>query len=392
MTWERTRLKFVTRFGYGDALPQDEPHEGPFRVYGSNGPYAQFVRANTKSPAIVVGRKGSYGKVNWSVEPCFASDTTFFIDSTLTEQHLRWLFWALQTLGLDEGSDEAAVPGLNREDAYGKRLLLPDPPAQQSIASYLDRETELVDSLLLKRGQVLQLLAEKRRAVIGRAVLRGIDEAALMRDSGIEWLGEIPRHWETERAKWLFEERDERSTTGEEVLLSLRMEQGLVPHNDVSDRPVPSEDLVGYKKAYKQDIVVNRMRAASGLVAVSPLDGLVSPDYAVFRVRDDVNPYYFGQLFKTDLLQTVFRSESTGLGTGSSGFLRLYSENFLSLWLPSPPRDEQGTIVDHITAVTRQLDDLHAATLRSIELLGERRAAVISAAVTGEIAVKPGES
>ena len=86
MTWPHAKLNFVARFGYGDAVRTDEVQEGPFRVFGSNGPYASFNRPNTRAPAIVVGRKGSYGKVNWTPEPCFASDTTFFIDSS-TSRH-----------------------------------------------------------------------------------------------------------------------------------------------------------------------------------------------------------------------------------------------------------------------------------------------------------------
>ena len=112
LTWQRAKLKFIARFGYGGALPTDEAQEGPYRVFGSNGPYASFSRPNTGTPAIIVGRKGSYGKVNWTPKPCFASDTTFFIDSSMTRHDLRWVYWLLQTLRLDEGTDETAVPGL----------------------------------------------------------------------------------------------------------------------------------------------------------------------------------------------------------------------------------------------------------------------------------------
>jgi type I restriction enzyme S subunit len=130
------------------------------------------------------------------------------------------------------------------------------------------------------------------------------------------------------------------------------------------------------------------MRAASGLIAVSPQDGLVSPDYAVFQTAQDVDPYYFTTLFRTKLLQAVFRSESTGLGTGSSGFLRLYSENFLSLWFPYPPYQEQLTIVAYIKQETTKLDTMRDAVDKSIGLLKERRAALIAAAVTGSIDVR----
>jgi type I restriction enzyme S subunit len=389
MTWPEAKLKFVTRFGYGDALPRDEVQDGPFQVFGSNGPYAAFTRPNTGGPAIVVGRKGSYGKINWTSEPCFASDTTFFVDSSTTRHHLRWIYWLLLTLHLDEGTDEAAIPGLNRETAYSKHVPVPPLPQQRAIANYLDNETARLDALIAAKERLLELMAEKRGSLITHAVTRGVSPHVPLRDSGIlPWLRQIPEHWELKRAKWLFHERDERSSTGEEALLSLRMERGLVLHNDVSEKTTRSEELIGYKKVARNEIVINRMRAASGLIAVSPQDGLVSPDYAVFQSSPEVDYNYYTYLFKSQLLQAVFRSESTGLGTGSSGFLRLYSESFLGLWFPYPPLEEQRTIVAYIASETAKLDALRIATERTIKLLKERRAALIDSAVTGRIVLE----
>jgi type I restriction enzyme S subunit len=265
------------------------------------------------------------------------------------------------------------------------RYPLPPRWQQRAIADYLDRETARLDALVAAKERVLGLLAEKRRALITRAVTLGLDPRAPLRDSDIPWLGEIPAHWELKRAKWLFWERDQRSITGEEVLLSLRMERGLVPHNDVSVKQTQPDELVGYKQVSTGEIVVNRMRAASGLVAIAPQDGLVSPDYAVFRVSAAANAEYYAHLFKTELMQAVFRSESTGLGTGSSGFLRLYSESFLSLWLPYPPAREQTAILAHIEDELAKLDAIRAATERTVALLKERRSALIAAAVIGQI-------
>ena len=92
MTTQPLKLKYITRFAYGDALPTGERPAGSVPVFGSNGVFDNHAHANTRSPAIVVGRKGSYGKINWSDTACFASDTTYFVDSTTTEHNLRWLF------------------------------------------------------------------------------------------------------------------------------------------------------------------------------------------------------------------------------------------------------------------------------------------------------------
>ena len=182
MKFDSIRVKYLCRLGYGDALPKDEESEGEIPVFGSNGQYSTTSIPNTEAPAIVVGRKGSYGKVNWAPDGCFASDTTFYIDDRLTKAHLRWLFWALQTLSLDEGSQEAAVPGLNREAVYEQRINTPEIEIQKLIADYLDREVARIESILdmvgsrsaigVKDGSLMALLLERRTALIA-AVING---------------------------------------------------------------------------------------------------------------------------------------------------------------------------------------------------------------------------
>jgi type I restriction enzyme S subunit len=276
-------------------------------------------------------------------------------------------------------------PNLQVEEYASFLVPIPDIDDQRSIAEFLQKETAHTDALRQSNENLLLLLDEKRQSIITSAVTGGVTANTHFQMTGIEWLEQIPAHWEVKRAKRLFREIDERSETGEETLLSLRMERGLVPHNDVSKKPIPAENLIGYKIARAGEIVLNRMRAASGLVAVAPQHGIVSPDYAVFRALDGVNPDYFTLLFKTPLLQAVFRSLSSGLGTGESGFLRLYSEDFLNVKIPVPPFDEQKAIVSELAGQQRRTAKVEEALESSIKLLKERRAALITAAVTGQI-------
>lgn len=304
----------------------------------------------------------------------------------------RFLYYQLQSptfqAQLQMAVKLSAQGGVYLSDLGEASILVHPPDVQEAIVGYLDRETGRLDALVAAKERVLGLLAEKRRALITQAVTRGLDSKARLRESGISWLGKIPAHWELKRAKWMFSERDERSSHGEETLLSLRMERGLVPHNEVSEKQTRPEELIGYKRTSPGEIVVNRMRAAIGLIAVAPHAGLVSPDYAVFIPVRGISVTYYYYLFTTELLGAVFRSVSTGMGTGSSGFLRLYSESFLALWLPHPPADEQRAIVEYTNHETAGLNKLYAATELTITLLKERRAALIAAAVTGQIDVR----
>lgn len=384
MSGVHTRLKYVTRFAYGEALPTDELQDGPIPVFGSNGPFANFSRANSGSPAIIVGRKGSYGKVNWTDEACFASDTTFVVDERTTSHHLRWIYWLLQALELDTGSDEAAVPGLNRDNAYEREVLLPDLETQEATASFLDFEAQAVDTLIEAKQKLLGLLAEKRRTLVAEAVMRGLDRSAPLRPSGIDWLGDIPAHWEIERSRWLFNERDERSETGEEEMLTVSHITGVTPRSQKDVNMFEAETTAGYKLCFTGDLVINTLWAWMGAMGTAPVDGIVSPAYNVYTPGQRLLPAYVDALVRIP----VFAQEVTRYSKGVwSSRLRLYPEGFFETFWPVPPLDEQEQIVVRIAEERVKIDKLATATERSITLLKERRSALIAAAVTGQIAI-----
>lgn len=283
-------------------------------------------------------------------------------------------------------STGVSYPAITASEVADISISLPPLPTQRRIAEFLDRETVQIDALIEAKEQMLALLQEKRAAQINRMVTKGLDPSAEMKDSGLKWLEEIPKHWGVRRGKVLFEEIDSRSETGEETLLSLRMGIGLVPHNDVSEKPIIDSEIVGYKLTLPGEIVINRMRASIGLIAETRQIGLVSPDYAVYRSKIDLKPQYYVELFKTGLLGALFRSESKGLGTGSSGFLRLYSDNFLNLMFPYPPAKEQQGITAAVASQDKQDKQFTGALNASLTLLRERRSALITAAVTGQLA------
>lgn len=195
------------------------------------------------------------------------------------------------------------------------------------------------------------------------------------------WVSHVPEHWSLLRAKNFLREIDTRSETGDETLLSMRMHRGLVPHNDVSAKHIARENLIGYKKVQPNELVLNRMQAGNAMFFRSCQPGLVSPDYAVFRLLRDDNPEYLGHLFRSWPMRGLFRSESKGLGTGTSGFLRLYSDRFAGLDIPLPPRAEQ----DQIVAYLRTQDVLIARFIKAkrdlIALLTEQKLRIIDHAV-----------
>jgi type I restriction enzyme S subunit len=126
-------------FKYGRSLAEKDRRGGEFPVYGSNGVVGFHDTPLTSGPAIIIGRKGSVGALQYSDKPCFPIDTTYYVDRSCTQVNLRWLFFMLQPLGLNLLNKHVAVPGLNRDDAYEKELLVPDADEQRRIAAVLDK-------------------------------------------------------------------------------------------------------------------------------------------------------------------------------------------------------------------------------------------------------------
>ena len=173
--WKVLPTKRVTRFGYGDTLVGDDRLSGQVKVYGSNGPFDEHSSANTLAPCIIIGRKGSYGKLNYSEVPVFAVDTTFVVDRRHTNADIRFLYYVLSILGLDELSDDIAVPGLSREKAYQSPCPLPPLDTQRQIARFLDEKTGAIDRQRALIEKSCALLEEYRAALITAAVTGRIE-------------------------------------------------------------------------------------------------------------------------------------------------------------------------------------------------------------------------
>ncbi len=203
-----------------------------------------------------------------------------------------------------------------------------------------------------------------------------------MKDSGVPWLGDVPAHWETMRLKRILRPVDHRSSTGSETLLSLRRDHGVVVYAEHFSRPPQGATTVGFKLVRVGQLVVNRMQANNGLVFHSRLNGLVSPDYSVFETRVPLLMDYLSELLRTPLYRAHFRRESTGLGTGSAGFLRLYDDRLLNTMIASPPPAEQTTIVRFLAHADRRIRRYIRAKQKLIKLLEEQKHVIIHQAVT----------
>jgi type I restriction enzyme S subunit len=177
--WHLRRLKQVCRFAYGDSLPDAARRLGQVSVRGSNSQVGAHDVPNTQSPCIVIGRKGSFGKVNYCPEAVFAIDTTFYVDSRHTNADLQWLAHLLAIMRLDTVSKDAAVPGLSRDDAYSQFVPLPPSRSEQAqLANLLTRELHQFDGLSNRIKREIDLLREYRARLIADVVTGKLDVRA----------------------------------------------------------------------------------------------------------------------------------------------------------------------------------------------------------------------
>ncbi|MEO0348661.1 MAG: restriction endonuclease subunit S [Cyanobacteria bacterium P01_A01_bin.15] len=199
------------------------------------------------------------------------------------------------------------------------------------------------------------------------------------KDSDFEWIGEIPSHWEMKRSKYLFAERDERKGNQNLQHYALSKALGLIPHSEMTSKEARADSLDKYKQFQANDLVMNKMQAWNGIFGYASSDGVVSPDYTVFRGISDINVRFYHYLYKTDTYISQFLIESRGMG---DAFRRLHTSKFGVIASIYPPREEQDRIVEFLDRKTAEIDDAIATKQRLIELLQEQKAILINQAVT----------
>jgi len=288
---------------------------------------------------------------------------------------------------------ESAVRGAGLPRISIQNLLkvvgpFPEVSEQRLIAEFLDRETAKIDLLLGEQQRLIELLKEKRQAVISQAVTKGLNPHAPMKPSGITWLGDVPAHWEGVRLRTLFRAEKRQNQSGLQVL-SVYREFGVIPKNSRDDNMNKTpDDLTLYQLVNQGDLVVNKMKAWQGSLGISDLEGVTSPDYITFTPRLKPSPALRGflhQLLRSQSMVSVYRSISNGIRPAQ---WRLEPGHFLGLPIFVPPAREQQDLVAFASAHIERSNALSAAAERAMALLQERRAALISAAITGQIDVR----
>ena len=286
-----------------------------------------------------------------------------------------------------ELSMNGLIGGVSISTMKNFELIFPPKEEQTKIASFLDEKTAQIDEVISQKEKLIELLKERKQIVINDAVTKGLDKNVEFVDSGVEWIGKIPKQWKLIPLKYILKERNERSISGEETLFMMSQIYGLVVRADYHEKAEVAKDSIGNKKVYKNDLVFNKLKAHLGVFYKSNIDdvGLVSPDYAVYYTNDKIEDLKFLEiLFRHPKYIGQFISLATGI---VEGLIRLYTDDLFSLKVAVPPKEEQKQIIIYCEEQVSKIDKAIELQQNYISKLKEYKASLIDSVVTGKVKV-----
>lgn len=288
---------------------------------------------------------------------------------------------------VDDVAKGISYPAINSSELSNLLVVEPSTPEKNAIADFLDEKTAKIDEAIAIKEKQIALLNEHKQIQIQQAVTRGLDPTVPMKNSGVAWIGKIPEHWQVKRLKFVLDERSERSLTGEEPLFMVSQQYGLVVRADYHEKAVVAASNIDSKIVYKNDLVFNKLKAHLGVFFKSNIDfkGIVSPDYAVYKIKDYISDTKILELlFRNPLYIEQFTIRATGI---VEGLIRLYTSDLFDISIPIAPKEEQLKILAHIEKMSVLFDKAIEIHREQCEKLKEYKTTLINSAVTGKIKV-----
>ena len=258
---------------------------------------------------------------------------------------------------------------------------------QQTIAAFLDYKTAKIDQTIANKQKEIELLKERRQILIQKAVTRGLDDTVKLKDSGVDWIGEIPEHWEVRKVKYILKERNERSSDGNEPLLMMSQTYGLVVRADYHSKSEVAKSSEGNKIVRKGDLVFNKLKAHLGVFYKSNIEfnGIVSPDYAVYYSTGVLKDLKFLELlFRNPKYINEFICRATGI---VEGLIRLYTGDLFDIYVSLPPYEQQIEILKYLEEIDEKIAKAILLKQQEIEKLKEYKTVLVDQVVTGKVRV-----
>jgi type I restriction enzyme S subunit len=392
-----TKLKYLVSLRNEKSSDSTLPYIGLENVQSNTGKYIEATEMQQPESSANLFNTGDilYGKLRPYL--CKAMIAPFdgqcsgellvFKSVKLRNEYLHQILLSHNfTSYVDSTTYGTKMPRANWSDVGEFKIVLPDLQTQDFIISYLERKTAQIDSIIADKEKLIELLKEKRQAIISEAVTRGLDPSVPMKDSGVDWIGQIPKHWEMSQSRWLFSLRKDRAFPDDEQLTASQ-QLGIVYQKDYMEQGsrvvqvITGEDIL--KHVEPNDFVIS-MRSFQGGIEWSGLRGKISSAY-VMLIPDQRLVYspFFKWLLKSDKYIRALQSTSNLVRDGQA----LRYSNFKQVNLPLISLDEQEQISNYLDMKTSQIDGLIQDISSQIVLLKEYRQSIISEAVTGKVAI-----
>ena len=322
--------------------------------------------------------------------PNMCSEYVLAVDNVIlrTEQEKRYICYITQCNGYQHAIEDEAkgttMKRISRTNLGNIKIVLPPLSEQQAIADFLDRRCAEIDAVIEQTKATIEEYRKLKQSVITEAVTKGIRGDRPMKDSGIEWIGEIPREWDVVRIKNLFDYRNERNEKPlEEVnLISLYTDLGVVQHCDLeATTGNKASNADGYKLVYEDDIVVNIILCWMGAIGRSAYTGVTSPAYDVYSPKKETNSKFYHHLFRTQ----GFSGDCYKVGRGIMAMRwRTYSDQFRAIKVVAPPKEEQEEIVEYLDQKCAEIDALIEKKTALLSVMETYKKSLIFEYVTGK--------
>ncbi|EEW78760.1 restriction endonuclease subunit S [Haemophilus influenzae] len=265
-------------------------------------------------------------------------------------------------------------------------LVIPPLSEQQKIAQFLDDKTAKIDQAVDLAEKQIALLKEHKQILIQNAVTRGLNPDVPLKDSGVEWIGQVPEHWDVQRSKFIFKKIERKVNEEDQIVTCFRDGQVTLRANRRTEGFTNALKEHGYQGIRKGDLVIHAMDAFAGAIGISDSDGKATPVYSVCLPHDKqkIDVYFYAYYLRNLALSGFISSLAKGIRERSTDFR--YSD-FAELLLPIPPYLEQQKIADYLDKQTSKIDRAIALKTAHIEKLKEYKNVLINDVVTGKVRV-----
>lgn len=378
--WEIAKAKYFIDISHGS----DPKTQGFIPVYGSGSESFKTCGEYKEGPAVLIGRKGATLHIPHYIEGKYWNVDTAFDVKSKSHCILKFYYYLAACFDYKYYISQTTLPGMTQSNYYNMFLPVPSLSKQFQIATYLDAHGAAFDFLISKVRSSIEEYKKLKQAVITQAVTKGVRGEREMKDSGVEWIGEIPVEWSVQRIKTIFSIRNERNFLPlEQVnLISLYTDKGVIQHCDIEKTTGnKASNADGYKKVCPNDMIVNIILCWMGAIGRSDYAGVTSPAYDVYVPSPEIECRFYHYYFRT----LGFSGDCYKNGRGIMAMRwRTYSDQFRSIKVVVPPLEEQKEIVDHLDAKCAEIDKLIAKKEQLVKELESYKKSLIYEVVTGK--------